>query len=92
MLFTPYLLTRAGWCWDHPALFLSAFFCCNDILIWYDGLSHSDIKESDMKKRYRSYEDYIRPKWPKKIVIERTVKRSGDAVLVSSCKPVEIVR
>lgn len=45
-----------------------------------------------MKKRYRSYEDYIRLKWPKKIVIERTVKRSGDMVMISSCKPVEIVR
>ena len=45
-----------------------------------------------MKKRYRSYEDYVRLKWPKKIVIERTVKRSGDSVLVSSCKPMEIVR
>ena len=40
-----------------------------------------------MKKRYRSYEDYIRPKYPNKIVIERTEKKSGDLVLSTSTKP-----
>lgn len=39
-----------------------------------------------------SYKDYLRLKWLKPIVIERTKKLSGDHVLVSSCKPVEIVK
>jgi hypothetical protein len=50
------------------------------------------MEGTGMKKRYRSYEDYVRLKWPKKIVIERTAKHSGDWVMVSSCKPVEMVK
>ena len=53
----------------------------------YDGSSHSDMEGTDMKKRYRSYEDYIRPKHPNKIVIERTKKKAGDLVLSTSSKP-----
>lgn len=58
----------------------------------YEGASHSDTKGTDMKKRYRSYEDYIRPKYPKKIVIQRSEKKRGDLVLVSSSLPVEVAR
>ena len=72
--------------------FLCAYFCCNDILICYGCVSLVDMKGAGMKKRYRSYEDYVRLKWPKKIVIERTAKHSGDWVMVSSCKPVEMVK
>lgn len=44
-------------------------------------------------KLYRSYEDYIRPKYPNKIVIERTRKQEGDLVLTTSSKPaVEITK
>jgi hypothetical protein len=43
-------------------------------------------------KLYRSYEDYIRPKYPNKIVIERTQKKPGDRVITTSCKPAEIVK
>lgn len=43
-------------------------------------------------KLYRSYEDYIRPKYPNKIVIERTEKRVGDLVLSTSSKPAEKVK
>jgi hypothetical protein len=50
------------------------------------------MKGTDMKKRYRSYEDYIRPKYPKKIVIHRSDKKRGDLVLVSSSLPVEVAR
>ena len=39
-----------------------------------------------------SYKDYLRLKWLKPIVIERTKKLSGDKVVVASCKPVEIVK
>lgn len=39
-----------------------------------------------------SYKDYLRLKWLKPIVIERTKKLPGDYVLVSSYKPAEIVK
>ena len=39
-----------------------------------------------------SYKDYLRLKWLKPIVIERTKKLPGDYVLVSSYKPSEIVK
>ena len=39
-----------------------------------------------------SYKDYLRMKWLKPIVIERTKKIKGDAVLIANCKPVEIVK
>jgi hypothetical protein len=39
-----------------------------------------------------SYKDYLRLKWLKPIVIERTKKLEGDKVLIASCKPVEIVK
>lgn len=39
-----------------------------------------------------SYKDYLRLKWLKPIVIERTKKLPGDKVLVFNCKPVETVR
>lgn len=39
-----------------------------------------------------SYKDYLRLKWLKPIVIERTKKQEDDIVLVSSCKPVVIVK
>lgn len=39
-----------------------------------------------------SYKDYLRLKWLKPIVIERTKKLSGDKVMGASCKPVEIVK
>ena len=45
-----------------------------------------------MTKHYRSYEDYIRPKYPNKIVIERTDKKPGDRVLSTSSKPAEVVK
>lgn len=40
----------------------------------------------------KSYRDYLAIKGLKPIVIERTAKRNGDKVLVSSCMPVEIVK
>lgn len=43
-------------------------------------------------KLYRSYEDYIRSKYPNKIVIERTQKQEGDLVIVTSSKPAEKVK
>lgn len=39
----------------------------------------------------KSYRDYLAIKGLKPIVIERTTKRNGDKVLVSSCMPVEII-
>jgi hypothetical protein len=39
----------------------------------------------------KSYRDYLSLKWLQPIVIERTVKQAGDWVMVSSCKPFEIV-
>lgn len=45
-----------------------------------------------MTKLYRSYEDYIRPKYPNKIVIERTTKKPGDRILSTSSKPAEVVK
>jgi DNA-directed RNA polymerase alpha subunit len=40
----------------------------------------------------KSYRDYLAIKGLKPIVIERTAKRNGDRVLVSSCMPLEIVK
>ena len=45
-----------------------------------------------MAQHYKSYEDYIRPKYPNKIVIERTSKKPGDRVLSTSSKPAEIIK
>jgi len=45
-----------------------------------------------MSNLYRSYEDYIRPKYPNKIVIYRTDKKQGDFVVTTSSKPAEKVR
>lgn len=45
-----------------------------------------------MAQLYRSYEDYIRPKYPNKIVIERTEKKPGDLVVTTSSKPAERVK
>lgn len=39
-----------------------------------------------------SYKDYLRLKWLKPIVIERSNKKPGDYVIVSSYLPAEIVR
>ena len=39
-----------------------------------------------------SYKDYMRLKWLKPIVIERTKKLQGDLVLPVNYKPAEIVR
>ena len=39
-----------------------------------------------------SYRDYLAMKGLSPIVIERTEKRNGDTVLVSSCKPVDVVK
>lgn len=50
------------------------------------------LKGNNMTKHYKSYEDYIRPKYPNKIVIERTSKKPGDHVLVTSSKPAELVK
>lgn len=57
-----------------------------DLLRWVTS------KGIDMTQRYKSYEDYIRPKYPHKIVIERTAKKPGDRVLSTSSKPAEIVK
>lgn len=40
----------------------------------------------------KSYKDYLKMKRLKPIVIERTTKRPGDHVIVSSYKPAEIIR
>ena len=40
----------------------------------------------------KSYRDYLAIKGLKPIVIERTAKRNGDKVLVSSCRPIEVVK
>lgn len=45
-----------------------------------------------MSNLYRSYEDYIRPKYPNKIVIHRTEKKPGDFVMITSSKPAERVK
>ena len=50
------------------------------------------LKGNNMTQRYKSYEDYIRPKYPHKIVIERTAKKPGDRVLSTSSKPAEVVK
>ena len=39
----------------------------------------------------KSYRDYLALKGLEPIVIERTAKQVGDWVMVSSCKPFEIV-
>lgn len=39
----------------------------------------------------KSYRDYLALKGLEPIVIERTAKQAGDFVMVSSCKPLEIV-
>lgn len=43
-------------------------------------------------KRYGDYRDYLRAKGIKPLVIERTKRKKGDIVLISSCLPVEHVR
>lgn len=40
----------------------------------------------------KSYRDYLALKGLMPIVIERTAKQAGDWVMVSSCKPLEIVQ
>jgi hypothetical protein len=42
-------------------------------------------------KKYGDYRDYLRGKGLNPVVIERTAKKAGDHVIVSSCKPVQIV-
>jgi len=42
-------------------------------------------------KKYRDYRDYLRSKGLKPLVIHRTVKKSGDKVLISSCLPLVTV-
>lgn len=43
-------------------------------------------------KKYGDYRDYLRTKGIKPLVIERTKRKKGDLVLISSCLPVEHVR
>lgn len=38
-------------------------------------------------KKYGDYRDYLRAKGIQPLVIERTVKKTGDWVLISSCLP-----
>lgn len=40
----------------------------------------------------KSYRDYLAMKGIKPIVIERTEKRNGDKVIVTSCRPAETVK
>lgn len=42
-------------------------------------------------KKYGDYRDYLRSKGLNPIVIERTVKKKGHHVIVSSCKPAYVV-
>lgn len=42
-------------------------------------------------KKYGDYRDYLRGKGLNPIVIERTTKKAGDHVIVSSCKPAYVV-